>query len=310
MTYYTHLRDSRGESLSVTFDDGATVQVPADHVNFGEILGYIQDTSLEELDQGYIVRMADLAISAGERLTYISERVRLQGNRLLFDGDVIDNTLSEHIVRLLREDADEVTWRSLVNFLEKVSTNPSKQSVDAIYTWIRGRNLTITSSGDIIAYKGVAIREDGTSVSISHGTAIVNGQVVTGAIPNVPGSIIEMPRSQVDADNAVGCSTGLHAGTWGYASSFSRARVLTVKINPRDIVSVPDDSQFQKLRVSRYEVIAEIDQEFSGALWNDSDTEEDDDDEYLDYDDYFDDDDVDDDEAEEKDLEYGYRIRW
>lgn len=304
MTYYTHLRDSRGESLSVTFDDGTTVQVPEDHANFEEILGYIQDTSLVEFDQDYIQRLADLAFAAGEQLTYISERVRLHGNNLFFDGDLIDNTLADHILRLLREGADDVSWRSLVNFLEKVSTNPSEQSVESIYTWIRGRNLTITTSGDIIAYKGVAVREDGTSVSISHGTAMVNGQVVTGAIPNIPGSIIEMPRSQVNANNDVGCSTGLHAGTWNYASGFSQGRVLTVKINPRDIVSVPDDSYFQKLRVSRYEVISEIDHEFTGHLWDDSDTDEDDD-EYLDYDDY-----SDNEEAEGEDLEHGYHIRW
>jgi hypothetical protein len=35
--------------------------------------------------------------------------------------------------------------------------------------------------------------------------------------------------------------------------------VVKVKINPRDVVSVPRDCDFQKLRTCRYEVLAEID---------------------------------------------------
>jgi hypothetical protein len=47
-------------------------------------------------------------------------------------------------------------------------------------------------------------------------------------------------------------------GSHEYANSFKGSgRMLVVKINPKDVVSVPGDCSHQKLRTCRYEVIAE-----------------------------------------------------
>jgi hypothetical protein len=81
---------------------------------------------------------------------------------------------------------------------------------------------------------------------------------MNGHIPNQPGSVISISRSYVQHDPEQGCSTGLHVGTWGYASSFGDV-TLKVEINPRDIVSVPTDCGAAKMRVSRYKVIKIID---------------------------------------------------
>lgn len=281
-TSFTLTGDDQGQVLSVVFSDGELSTIEGTHTNFTKILGYLIDTPRDEVDEDHVRDLADLVYAVGTRLTALSERVAMAGNTLLFDGDEVASELGEHIVRLLNE-GDENGWKPLVNFMEKVAQNPSEASRASLYSWINGRNIAIAENGDFIAYKGVMLGKEDESLSISAGGAFVDGEYVKGHIPNPDGAVISMPRSKVDADTRVGCSTGLHAGTWSYASSFARGRVLEVHINPRDVVSVPDDCSYQKLRVSQYTVISSIEQEYSvptvyAEPWDD----EEDDDEYED----------------------------
>lgn len=64
-----------------------------------------------------------------------------------------------------------------------------------------------------------------------------------------------MPRDRVDSNGRVECSVGLHVGTYEYASGYVGNMMLLVKVNPRDVVSVPD-YDFSKLRSCRYTIIA------------------------------------------------------
>ena len=54
---------------------------------------------------------------------------------------------------------------------------------------------------------------------------------------------------------------GLHAGALNYVASYgsveSNDRIVIVKINPADVVSVPSDCNCEKLRTCRYEVVGE-----------------------------------------------------
>lgn len=256
---YSLVADKNGRSLTVIFEDGETVTVPGSHPHFDDVLMHLLD---DAADESWVRSRVDLVRAAGTKLRALSERVRVAGNRLLFDGDEIDGAIAEHIVALVEAD-DEDGYGPLVNFLEKLYTNPSENSINALYTWLQTGRFTITPDGDFIAYKGVAVGPDGVSLSIHSGKAVVNGEVIQGQIPNPDGAVVEMPRSEVDADTGVHCSTGLHAGTWNYASNFGHGRVLTVKINPRDVVSVPNDCSYAKLRVARYTVVEAVDQAFT-----------------------------------------------
>jgi hypothetical protein len=137
-----------------------------------------------------------------------------------------------------------------------------------LYDWLKDRDFTLTSDGCFLAYKGVIPSGEGYYLSISAGSAYVNDELVTGQIRQEVGDIVTMGRSKVAFDPGVGCSTGLHAGTWEYASSFARGAVLTVKINPRDVVSVPTDCEAQKLRVCRYEIVSETEVEYNEPVWD------------------------------------------
>jgi hypothetical protein len=93
----------------------------------------------------------------------------------------------------------------------------------------------------------------------------------------------------------------------GYGSLESGDRIVIVKINPKDVVSVPSDCNYEKLRTCRYEVVGEYEGELLKPLYKADFSQDDyeDDDEYLnDYDDAYwdqfddeDESDVDDDEG-------------
>ena len=67
-----------------------------------------------------------------------------------------------------------------------------------------------------------------------------------------------MERNQVDDDQNQTCSTGLHFCSQEYLNHFGGARTVIVKINPRDVVSIPNDYNNSKGRACRYEVIGEL----------------------------------------------------
>lgn len=180
------------------------------------------------------------------RFKKVSERVSVSGGKVFFDGDPIEDTLSDHLLRLIHQ-GDDVLY--LVNFWEKVAANPNEHSREHLMRWLEAEDFSITRDGDILGYKGL----DPEYRSIHSGPAIVDGEQMNGKIPNREGSVIEMPRSKVNHDPHQGCSTGLHVGTDAYARSFG-ATTVEVYVNPRDVVSVPTDCNDQKMRVCRYRV--------------------------------------------------------
>jgi hypothetical protein len=78
---------------------------------------------------------------------------------------------------------------------------------------------------------------------------------------NSVGKIVEMERNEVDDNKDRTCSSGLHFCSLGYLSHFGGERIMIVKINPRDVVSIPSDYNDTKGRACRYEVVGELNKE-------------------------------------------------
>jgi hypothetical protein len=123
-----------------------------------------------------------------------------------------------------------------------------------LYTFLEHRALPITDNGNFLAYK--AVREDYTDK-------------YTGKFLNTIDAVLEMPRNKVDDDKNVGCSYGFHAGTVEYAKDFMgrEGHLMIVEINPADVVSIPTDCQFQKLRTSKYKVVGEYEIDLTDPLY-------------------------------------------
>lgn len=241
--------DGEDSSLTVFLPTGPRV-VREDNPMFEGVLDAVRDEFTAPDHVESLIEDATRAVSAKFHL--LSERVAVRDGRVYFDGDEVDTTITDHILRFLSEGVED--WRGLVAFMENLSANPLGHSKTRLYGWLQAtEGFAITNDGCFIGYKG--LRDDLTS---SHsGPATVNGRPFNGHVPNLPGNVVEMGRSQVEHDPSRGCSSGLHVGTWEYASGWG-SRVVRVKVNPRDVVSVPTDSGDQKLRACRYEVLGEV----------------------------------------------------
>ncbi|AVD99308.1 rIIB-like protein [Streptomyces phage BillNye] len=238
-------QDSDEANLTV-FVNGEMYVATDSHPNFKAIL-----VKVAEEDES-VVDLFDVSKTAEKRFDRLSERVTVSNGRIYFDGEEVDNALTSQVLRFI--DGGVEDFNPLVKFFEKVMTNPNEHSREQLYRWLARYDFTITDEGDFIAYKGVATDAEGNYVSVNHGRAISNGVEYNGAIPNPLGAVVEMPRGDVQHDPSVGCHVGLHAGTYEYARQWAKGGLLTVVINPRDVVSVPTDCQDQKLRVCRYTV--------------------------------------------------------
>lgn len=274
--------DAKGQSLSIFYSDGESETIPESHVSFKAIIEKLISGKANDED---IRDLTGVLKTVARKMSALSERVSVDGKSVYFDGDPLRGEIGD-LIKKMFEEGRALDFKPLVNFLEKAATNPSLKSIDDLYRWITNGDLVIDPEGDIVAYKGVHIDDEGVSISIHAGKAFVNGEEVVGHIPNKPGTVISMARSEVNDNEFAHCSYGLHAGTYEYANSFRRwggangSRLILVKINPRDVVSVPNDHSSAKMRVSRYTVLSEIEERLVEAVYQpelpiDEDPEED-----------------------------------
>ena len=173
-------------------------------------------------------------------LNYGAGNLSVQGEKLFWKGTEMHNALTNRMVSMLEED---FPIEPLVLFMENLMSNPSKRAVDELYGFLEMNDLPITPDGYFLAYKKV--RENYLDVH-------------SGTFDNSVGKICEMERNMVDDDKDNTCSTGLHFCSQEYLTCFGGDRTMILKINPRDVVSIPVDYNNSKGRTCRYEVIGEL----------------------------------------------------
>ena len=160
--------------------------------------------------------------------------------QVTYDGQPIHSVLSQKILDMFEQGFD---INPLTNFMQNLYTNPSKRAVDELFGFLESGNMPITEDGYFLAYKKV--REDYTDVH-------------SGKFDNSVGKVVSMPRNQVDDNKDNTCSAGLHFCSFDYLKSFGGSRIMILKINPADVVSIPSDYNQQKGRTWRYTVIGEV----------------------------------------------------
>ena len=147
---------------------------------------------------------------------------------------------------------------SFEKFIDNLSENPSSQSIEELIDFLAHKGFAFTQDGCFYGYKGVD--REGWSIHGNKHTQVIQGKTNrSGNILNNVGDVIEVARNSCDDNRDRGCSHGLHVGTLSYAKSFGNNNTLLVKVNPKDVVSVPTDCKCQKLRCCKYEVIQKYD---------------------------------------------------
>jgi hypothetical protein len=173
-------------------------------------------------------------------LNYGAGNVSIKGETLYWKGKELNTGLSVRMIQMLQEG---FPIEPMVNFMENLYQNPSHRAVTELYGFLEKNALPITPDGHFLAYKKVR----GNYFDVHSGT-----------MDNSVGNIVEMERHEVNDNKDVTCSTGLHFCGMSYLNSFGGERTVIVKVNPRDVVSIPSDYNEAKGRACRYEVIGEL----------------------------------------------------
>jgi hypothetical protein len=241
--------------------DGEMYSAISEHPCYKEIVAAALD------GDPAVVEMFDVGRAINTKFQQLSERVSVKDEKVYLDGDEVSNSVTEAILRFMNEGHED--WLPMVQFFEKLQSNPSKHSRAQLHAWLANyTDFTITKHGNILAYKGVT--EDFMSRRSGH--AIVDGEDMHGYIPNRLGSVVEMPRSEVYHDPSSGCASGLHVACYRFADGWGPV-CLSVEVNPRDVVSVPNHDA-EKMRVCRYKVRGVVESESSSVLADDDDSKD------------------------------------
>jgi predicted DNA-binding transcriptional regulator YafY len=273
-------------SIHATLLDGNSslpVSIADDHPNWAKALQLVNDLQAKKINTDTFAEDFKEIVSIEKALTekftrlggILDGRMSISSAGVTVDYEPIDSVLESHILRMLEEDGtprDAANWRAFSKFIENLYANEDSFVRKQLFGWMSfedlyGTGLTLTEDGCFIGYKGCMGTPEAPE-SIRTGHAIADGVNYNGHIPNKLGSTVEMPRSEVVADPAIGCGPGLHVGTHKYAKSWAQGVLLTVKVNPRDVVSVPVDCAAQKIRTCRYEVIEVVENAYTVATYS------------------------------------------
>jgi hypothetical protein len=229
--------------------EGKPYTVNTDNPNYTGLKNALLNAEYDNISRFLDIQKQIEDFSHGS-IKVIAEKV-YYGNYEL-KGFVIDK-----LIQFLRSGMKDA--QPILNFIEKLMFNPSKNSVDQLYTFLSYKTLPLTEDGNVIGYKGVDA--DYYSKHGNTNTLVISGKVdENGRILNKIGETIEVARNSVDDNKDNHCSHGLHVGSYDYAKDWAgnNGHLLMVEFNPSDAVSVPTDCNFQKLRVSKYKVIGEV----------------------------------------------------
>jgi len=270
VAFFNITSNAEFSGATVTFPDGTVQVIASDNKNYEAVKVGLLDGSLSD-DQ--LLELIAPFEAIYKTLTKLSERVSRKGSKLLFDGDVVKNALTDFIIKIMNEGSDDAAWKAYIAFMEKLYTNPSETSKEHLFHFIEANGLQVTPDGDIVLYKGTKM--DGKSTHAGYG--IVNGVEFTNDfLQNSLGAVVEIPRGMVDKNRSVDCSVGLHVGAFEYVTGKYHGtwpRMWTVLVNPRDVVAVPHDFKSSKIRVTRYRVVEDNKDtvKHDGLVWSPAD---------------------------------------
>lgn len=250
------------ESITV-FAGGKMHTVLSGHKNFDLLREHLK---LPEHSVETILRLVDREETI--RNSTVGHKVTVESGVVYYDGEEVHGTLTSKLLKMLDEGFDATPW---VKFLEKLMDNPSYRSRNCLFDFLEKFNAPITPEGNFIAFKRV--RSDFKDIH-------------SGTMDNSVGNVLKMDRAKVDDDPQHTCSAGLHVCADEYLNGYANAdstKTLVVEVSPADVVAVPYDYNFAKMRVCEYKVAAEIDpktipeildNEMYGDYYPDSDEED------------------------------------
>lgn len=246
------IRTGTGVSL---FIGNKTYTIPNTDPNFQRILELYGQNDSKGLSNLMEIKKGNIA----HVLKDIKEGFKYTEKGVTYNGKLLHGVLVDKIISMLRDGSPDL--EPLKAFLENTYKNPNPESIEKLYSFLSIKELPITPDGCFIAYK--AVSSDYYSQYGNTQTKVIKGKVDgMGRIYNGVGEVIEVDRKSVDNNPSRECSHGIHGGSFQYAKTYQRnscgigGHLMIVKIHPQDVVTVPN-ADFSKMRVCKYEVLAE-----------------------------------------------------
>ena len=236
------------------FVGGEAYTFDKNHHNYNALNRHLKSGNVEHFEAAY-----DVASSVEH---FCDGYVHVKNGTLNWNGIPMPELFTDRILDMKKEGFD---FDSMLNFMCNLNDNPSDKSILELFDFMQNKNLPITQDGHFLAYK--AVRPDFKDI-------------YSGSIDNSVGEVVEVDRSKVDSNRNRHCGAGLHVGAIDYVTSYGGIsldshdnndsdggnQIVICKVNPADVVSVPSDARFQKLRACRYEVVAIFEDVFDKSV--------------------------------------------
>lgn len=224
----------KSNSVSLFPAGQAPLLIDSEHVNFAAVVEAIHARDFDAAVELASVTNFLKTVSGG--LVSVTE----QG--VTYKGEPLTGYLVNKMMAFFNQG---LPIEHYCTFISNLMANPSMTARKELYNFLEAADLPITEDGCFLAYK--ALRSDFMDIH-------------SGKFDNSPGKRHVMPRAEVDDDRTRTCSYGFHAAAYEYAKNFMQAsgKMVAVKINPADVVSIPADYNNQKLRCCDYTVMFEV----------------------------------------------------
>lgn len=204
--------------------------------NYSKIVARVKTKAFKDIEDLFDIQRTIEKKSKGE--------ITVRFGKVFYNNAELRASFVTRLLTMIREGFDV---KPLKNLLTKALQNEKPESADQLFLFLEKNNLPICEDGDFLAFKRV--QENYLDFH-------------TGKFHNIVGQVIKMDRKDVVFDRNSTCSSGLHVCSRPYLDSFNkdRGRIMVVKVNPANVVSVPVDYQDTKMRVCEYTVIQEIEE--------------------------------------------------
>lgn len=279
MNRYSYIISDSGVSVIDT-QDGRSVKIQASSYGPEAVEKAKEAIRVGDFEQVFSMTVRGVVENVAKTTAEDGLSVSIKGGEVYYSyagrEEVLHNALCDRMIAMVQQGFDV---KPLMRFLDNLMKNPSKTSVDELYLFLERTNLPITDDGHFIAYK--IVRDN----YASHADASFMNEV---------GTVVEMRRNDVDEDRNRTCSYGLHFCSKDYLGSYGNVngdtdRLLLLKINPADVVTIPSDYNNAKGRACKYLIWKDITEDnwrakYISRDYNDSPVE------YMDFEDMTEDD--------------------
>jgi hypothetical protein len=169
--------------------------------------------------------------------------LEIRENEVLYNGQPLNTVAVKRLFEMKKEGFDT---KPLINFLKNCYKNPFPQVVEKLYEFLSTRDMPLTEDGCFIGYKytNADYWDNYTGKTYQF-------------IPNTHVKANKIDLSFCDMSGEECSENGIHVGNFQYSGGYNT--VVYVKINPKDVLSVPVGSGAKKIRVWELDVLDRVD---------------------------------------------------